>query len=169
MFFENFPTMSYKIDDKLIDIKDIFRRVAPLKDFINNETMLEFYTIRAGERPEDVAFTLYNDQHLHWTILVVNKIIDPYNEWYYTNEAIQLLTSERYGAGNEQQIHHYCLTEDPKFIVDWDATKLANGDITAVTNLAHEETENESRQNIKVISPENIGTFVNDFKRIISK
>lgn len=169
MFFDAFPNLGYKIDDKIVSTKDIFRRVSPLKTFLDNDAFLEHYRISAGERPEDVAFALYKDPTLHWTILLTNNIIDPYNEWYYTPDAIQKLSTQRYGAGNEQQIHHYCDNEDREYIVDWDAAKLANGDIIAVTNIEYEEQENDKRQLVKVIQPQYIGDFINEFKRLIIK
>lgn len=169
MFFDSFPNIGYKIDDEIITTTDIFRRVAPLKTFLDNDTFMEHYRLTAGERPEDVAFALYKDPELHWTILLTNNIVDPYNEWYYTPDAIRKLTAQRYGAGNENQIHHYCDNEDREYIVDWDATKLANGDIIAVTNLEFEDSENDKRQLIKVIQPAFIGDFIQEFKRLIIK
>lgn len=169
MFFDAFPNLGYKIDDKILTTKDIFRRVAPLKTFLDNDLYLEHYRLRAGERPEDVAFALYKDPKLHWTILLTNNIVDPYNEWYYSPEAIKLLAAQRYGAGNEHQIHHYCDNENREYIVDWDAAKLANGDIIAVTNLEYEELENDKRQLVKVIQPKYIGDFIQEFKRLIAR
>lgn len=170
MFFDAFPNIAYKIDDALVATKDIFRRVAPLKNFLDNDMFLEHYRITAGERPEDVAFALYKDPSLHWTILLSNNIVDPYNEWYYTPDSIKKLAAQRYGAGNEHQIHHYCeIIGDDEFIVDWDPARLANGEIVAVTNLEYEDKENDKRQLIKVIQPQFIGDFIQEFKRLIIK
>ena len=75
MFFDSFPNIGYKIDDEIITTTDIFRRVAPLKTFLDNDTFMEHYRLTAGERPEDVAFALYKDPELHWTILLTNNIV----------------------------------------------------------------------------------------------
>lgn len=175
MFFSKFPKLNYKIDfnnngfgSQVITV-DIFRRVAPLDKFIVNELFLEDYVIKAGERPEDVAFHLYGDPEYHWVLLVINNIIDPYNEWYYTPEQLWSLVTQRYGAGNENATHHWARYDNPLICQDYDAASVASGDLFEVTHLEHEQFENDARQNIRVLHPRYLNDFVNEFYRLMKQ
>jgi len=169
MFFKQFPKLAYKVGDSLITITDIFRRVVPLEKFIVNETFLEQYTIKAGERPEDIAFTLYGDPQYHWILLLINNIIDPYNEWYYTSDQIKAMVNQRYGEAQANATHHWATTARPEICVDYDPAKVASGEIFEVTHLEHEEIENELRQTIKVLHPRYLNDFVAEFKQLIGR
>ena len=175
MFFSKFPKVNYKIDfnnngfGSQVLVTDIFRRVAPLDKFIVNETFLEDYTIKAGERPEDIAYFLYGDTEYHWVLLVINNIIDPYNEWYYTPEQLEALVEQRYGEGNLNATHHWARYDNPLICEDYDAARVANGELFEVTHLEHEQFENDARQNIKVLHPRYLNDFVNEFNRLIQK
>jgi len=148
-------------------ITDIFRRVAPRDQFIVNESFLDQYTIKSGERPEDIAYFLYGNAKYNWVILLVNNIVDPYNEWYYTEEQLQALVTQRYGTGNENATHHYAVYDTPLICSDYDADLVASGDLFEVTHLEHERFENDSRQNINVLHPKYLNDFISEFKRLI--
>ena len=120
--FKNFPQFGYALDSRLIVATDIFRRVA-LSDIAINELLLTKYTIEAGQKPEDVADILYDDPKLYWVVLLVNNIIDPYNEWYFTPEQIRSLVEDKYGVGNSGNTHHYIVADNPLVCVQYDAQK----------------------------------------------
>lgn len=169
MFFQQFPRIAYRIDDSLITVTDIFRRVAPLDKFIVNEAFLEKYQIKAGERPEDIAFELYGDPEYHWILLLINNIIDPFNEWYYTPEQIVAQAKQRYGEDSVNATHHWATAARPEICVDYDPAKVASGEIFEVTHLQHEEIENDLRQSIKVLHPRYLNDFVAEFKQLIRR
>jgi len=169
MFFKQFPKLLYPFDDSREVVTDIFRRVAPRDKFIVNEFYLDKYSLQAGERPEDVAYKLYGDPEYHWILLLINNIIDPYNEWYYTDEQILRMVEQRYGAGNANATHHWATTERPEICVDYDADLLASGDIFEVTHYEHEIIENEARQEINVLHPRYLNNFLSEFKQLIKR
>jgi len=175
MFFEHFPKILYKIDEKndgnesLITLTDIFRRVAPKDSFIVNEAFLEEYTIKSGERPEDISFFLYNNAKYHWVILLINNIIDPYLEWYYTEEQLEALVEKKYGAGNANATHHFALYDSPLICSDYNAALITAGEMFEVTHLEHERFENDSRQTIKVLQPRYLNDFITEFKQLINE
>lgn len=171
MFFDYFPKFLYNLqsntvtNDGFITVTDIFRRVAPQDKFIVNETYLETYTIKAGERPEDIAYDLYGDPEYHWVLLIINNIIDPYNEWYYSPEQLYALVEQRYTKPNDT--HHFALVSNPLICSDYDEALIASGELVEVTHLEHEELENDARQEIKVLHPRYLKDFVSEFKRKI--
>lgn len=168
MFFNYFPRMLYPFDPKKEVVTDIFRRVVPRDKFIVNEMFLDRYTLRSGERPEDIAYQLYKDPEYHWVILLINNIIDPYNEWYFTPEQLQAMVKQRYGAGNENEIHHYALAARPLICSDYNPTQIASGELIPITHLEHEELENEARQEILLLRPVHLNDFVQEFKLLVA-
>jgi len=164
--FKDFPTLGYISDKSVVTVKDIFRRVSINENSLNNYS-LEYYTIQDGEQPEDVAYKLYGDQKLYWTILLANDIIDPYNDWYVSSDVLEDYTKLKYGENFLNVHHHWVLPERPEICVEYDADKLASGEILPITNLEHEEILNDARQEIKVVSRIQIDEFVKEFKNKI--
>ena len=164
--FKHFPNFGYALDGKIVAVTDIFRKIR-LSEFANNELLLVEYTIEAGQTPEIVADILYYDPKLFWTILLVNDIVDPYNEWYLSQEDLALLVEQKYGAGNSGNTHHWITIDNPLVCVEYNSAKLAAGEIKEVSHLEHEQFENDARQNISVVNPKFIQDFISEFKRLI--
>lgn len=165
--FERMPKLGYIVDKRVITMTDIFRRVAPIVEATNQFT-LEHYTILDGEWPEDVAYKLYGDPKLYWTVLLVNNILDPYNDWFVPSEVLEEFTKEKYGDGQVDAHHHWVLPERKTVCVEYDAAKLAAGEIIQISNKEHEEILNDARQFIKVVAPDQIRDFVKDFEQKIN-
>ena len=166
--FRNFPQIGYVLDNKIVVATDIFRRIK-LSSLAENELLLVDYTNEAGQRPEDVADVLYDDPKLYWTILLVNDIIDPYNEWYFSPDQLEALVEDKYGAGNSGNTHHWITLDNPLVCVQYDSAKLAAGEIKEVSHLEHEQYENDARQDISVVNPKFIQDFLTEFNRLINE
>lgn len=166
--FRNFPQIGYVLDNTIVVATDIFRRIK-LSSLAENELLLVDYTIEAGQRPEDVADVLYDDPKLYWTILLVNDIIDPYNEWYFSPDQLEALVEDKYGAGNSGNTHHWITLDNPLVCVQYDSAKLAAGEIKEVSHLEHEQYENDARQDISVVNPKFIQDFLTEFNRLINE
>ena len=166
--FKLFPTMGYVVDNRVVAVTDIFRKIK-LSSFATNELALVDYTIEAGQTPEEVADILYDDPKLFWTILVINDIVDPYNEWYYSPDDLGLLVEQKYGAGNSGNTHHWITLDNPLVCVEYNSAKLAAGEIKEVSHLEHEQYENDARQNISVVNPNFIQDFIVEFRRLIDE
>ena len=164
--FKFFPNLGYIEGKRIVTVADIFRRVSIVEENLNSYN-LEYYTILDGEQPEDVAYKLYGDPELHWTVLLVNNIVDPYNDWYLTTEVLEEFVKQKYGADFLDTHHHWVLPERPEICVEYDRTKLANGEIIAVTNKEHEEILNDGRQEIRVVNPNQIQDFVKEYRNKI--
>ena len=80
MYFTQFPKMTYDIKgtNEFKLVPDIFRRVKVRGNIANNINLLDKYDLEDGEKPEDVAFKLYNDAEYHWVVLLVNNIKNRY-------------------------------------------------------------------------------------------
>ena len=165
--FKNIPKIGYIFNGSFVTVTDILRRVTPIAE-AKNDLIVEYYEIQSGEQPEDVAYKVYGDAKLHWTILLVNEIVDPYNGWYMSDEVLTEYVEQKYGAGNSGNTHHWILPERPEICVEYNRDKLAAGEILEVSHLEHEEIENDARQNIKLVSNKYIRDFVNEYYQLMN-
>jgi len=94
VYFKRFPksdyTFRYTNSDgeektKTIDIVDIFRKVTFTKESKTNTNNFEYHVLIPGQKPEDIAREVYNDPNMWWVVLLFNDIVDPFNEWLYTD------------------------------------------------------------------------------------
>lgn len=76
-YFENFPTIEYQGRR----VKDITRRSNFVKSIANNPYLYYPYTVKEGERPEDIAEFYYGSVDYVWLVYLANNILDPYYEW----------------------------------------------------------------------------------------
>ena len=76
-YFENFPIIEYQGSR----VRDITRRSAFIKAIANNPFIYYPYTVKEGERAEDVARWYYGSVDYIWVVYMSNNIIDPYYEW----------------------------------------------------------------------------------------
>ena len=76
-FFRKFPLVTYNN----VRVRDMTRRVAIIKNTLNDPLLNLPYTIREGEKPEDVAFGYYGSVDFTWLVLLSNGMMDPYTDW----------------------------------------------------------------------------------------
>lgn len=93
-YFRNFPTIIYNGRE----VRDI-TRVAKIE---NTDTASPYvfypYTITHWLRSDNIAEYYYDDPYNDWLVYLSNKIIDPYYQWYLTNDALHSLIVEKYGS-----------------------------------------------------------------------
>ena len=76
-YFQNFPTIEYNGRR----VKDITRRNNFSRNISNNPYLYMPYTVKQGERPEDIAQHYYGSTDYIWLVYMANKIVDPYHQW----------------------------------------------------------------------------------------
>ena len=95
MYLDNLPKITYNFPDGgfvELEMADIFRRVAFTEETRKNDSNFQLYTIKDGEKPDDVANRFYDDANLWWLILMFNNIIDVENEWPRSVSEVTKLT-----------------------------------------------------------------------------
>lgn len=163
MYFKNFPRIIYTLDGNRTNfiMTDIFRRVISTDNNTLGTLSYDEYDIMDGETPEIVASKVYDNPGLHWIILVVNNIIDPRYDWPLPVNSLISYVTNKYGVGNEYATHHY---------ID------ENGDIVhssfagikyAVTNYTYEEELNETKRRIKILKPNFVAQYIQNFEKVI--
>ena len=168
MYFNTMPLMTYRTPDgKDKKVRDIFNRVA-FKSTIRGRLSLYPYEIQLGDTPEIIAQRVYQNPQYHWLVLLVNEITNPYEEWPKDFEQLETFVKGKYGAGNENAVHHYSIVDsEPELIVDYDAAKIASGEHRAVTNYDYEIELNDEKRKIFLLRNEFVGEFVTQYKKLM--
>jgi hypothetical protein len=92
-YFENFPT----INDEGYNVKDITRRNSFTSIFADNPSLYLPFTVKEGERPEDIANYYYGSTDYTWLVYMANNIIDPYLQWPMAEADFNNYLIEKYG------------------------------------------------------------------------
>lgn len=122
-YFRKLPSFEYvsrlpnaKIGD-YIEVKNLFKKGKLREDIFQNLAFFEKYKIVGDDRPDNVAYELYDDATLDWVVLLSNNILNVQTEWPLTQNSFDAYLREKYGSGlnSEEEIynriyngiHHY--------------------------------------------------------------
>ena len=97
-YFQNFETLVYDVvgDDNPKLFTHILRRVK-INDLVKDNILLyDFYQVKPGEKPEDVAFDFYGSAELHWLVLYANNIVDRYHQWPMSVRGFEEYIKDKY-------------------------------------------------------------------------
>ena len=75
MYFKNFPVEMYQFEGGKALTQDLTRYVEVIDQVRQNASFYQDYIIQHGERPDHVAYKLYNNPQLHWTLYLLNPQI----------------------------------------------------------------------------------------------
>jgi hypothetical protein len=170
MYFKNFNQLTYDFtvptDKSTIveTITDIMQRVQLKISDTDLDILCDRYIVADNVKPEQIAANLYNDPYKHWTVLYINGITNFAAEWPLSQTVLQDYVTKKYGAGNENNIHHYekqpeGVTIDPDFCLS-----VYGEDAIPVTNSNFEDEINERKRFIKVIKPSYIAAFITSYE-----
>ena len=114
-YFRNIPNFEYvnrlpesHNSSEYIEVKNLFKRGKIRDDIFNDVTYFTKYSVKGDDRPDNVAFDVYQDSTLDWVILLSNTIINVQNEWPLTQESFETYLLDKYETyANIQGIHHY--------------------------------------------------------------
>lgn len=136
-FFNKYPLTEYSSDGYTLPIVDITRRCNIIDEFKQNTSEFSTYTIRDGERPEDVSMKFYGTPFLHWVIMLYNNIIDPYYDWPMSSTQFDKYILRKYA--DPFTVKQYVLSNgaiavsDASFLfsyIEIDGSVLTNGNTT---------------------------------------
>jgi hypothetical protein len=109
----NFEYVSRNSNEKNIDdyvvVKNLFKRGKIREDIFENLVFFTEYNIVGDERPDNVAYNVYDNPELDWIILLSNNILNVQSEWPLTQRDFDVVMSEKYGTYENlySGIHHY--------------------------------------------------------------
>ena len=176
-YFERFPLMAYDVagNENYKLLPNILKRVKLRQGIRTGSFLFDNYDVIDGERPEDVAFKLYGDPELHWIVLMVNDITDRYYQWPLTQPQFQEHLEDKYGAGNEDSVHHYENTQASGRTTSNGANDFSHkvevnsddGDPDIITNRQYEQRLQDQYRQIRLLNPQFLDTFVEEFDNLI--
>ena len=195
-YFSEVPDFEYvsrlpdaKISD-YITVKNLFRRGFLREDIFQDLTFFTKYQIRGDDRPDNVAFEIYQDSSLDWLVLMANNVINIQNEWPIANSVFDELMTDKYESYENLigGIHHYETIEvkDASGVVivkaglqvesnysviffDERANELKTITPTIpVTNYQYEEKINEGKRNIYLLKPRFIQVVRDDLEDLMT-
>lgn len=115
-YFRQVPDFDYVSRDpnqrqisEYATVKNLFRRGKLRDDIFGNLSFFTKYKIIGDERPDNVAYKIYNDESLDWIILLSNNILNIQTEWPLPQSVFDEVLIEKYGSYDElyNGIHHY--------------------------------------------------------------
>lgn len=194
-YFRQVPNFEYvstlpgaKIGDYL-PLKNLFKKAKLREDIFQNLAFFEKYQIEGNDRPDNVAYKVYNDSSLDWLILISNNIINVQSEWPLSQDDFEKSMIDKYGSFEAlYEIHHYKTEEvrntqgvvivpaglevDKDYSInfyDYFAGIQYVGSQIAVpvTNYEYEEEQENKKRNIYVLKPSYLNVVLNDLKEIM--
>ena len=195
-YFSEVPNFEYvsrlpdaKISD-YITVKNFFKRGFLREDIFQNLAFFTKYSITGNDRPDNVAFEIYQDSTLDWLVLMANNIVNIQNEWPISNTDFDELMLDKYGSYDTlfNGIHHYETIEvkdarDVKIVnaglkveSDYSVTffdERAGGMRTVtptipVTNYQYEQKVNEDKRNIYLLQPRYLQVVRDDLEDLMT-
>lgn len=161
-YFNSFPLYYTQTPDgENVIIKDFFRRVDVSEIFGNVGVGLVPYFIQIDERPEDVSNKFYGTPLYHWVVLLINEIVDTYEEWPISQLALNNKIAAVYASPYD--IHHYVDTSNG-YTIDYNPS---NQNCQPVLNVEYENAINDAKRTIKVLDPQYVSQFVTQFNTLI--
>ena len=105
-YFQRVPDFNYvsrlpdaKIGD-YIRVKNLFKKGKLREDIFQNLAFFEKYKIVGDDRPDNVAFEVYDDSSLDWVILLSNNILNIQSEWPLPQTDFDRFVLDKYGDYN---------------------------------------------------------------------
>ena len=195
-YFKKLPDFEYvsrlpdsKISD-YITVKNIFKKNELRPDILNDATVFTDYKIKGDDRPDNVAFELYEDSSLDWLVLLCNNIINIQTEWPLLQNDLDRFLLDKYGTYEKlNEVRHYETKEKKDSngvvmvpqglqvasdysITYWDDTirgYAVETDVpNPITNYQYEMDIENRKRNIKVLKGIYLGIVRDDMKELMT-
>ena len=192
-YFRNVPDFEYvsrNADTKNISeyqkVKNLFKRGKLKNDIFNDLTYFTKYQIVGDERPDNVAYNVYNDETLDWVILLANNITNIQTEWPLDHQSYYNFLIDKYGSEEEiHGVHHYetqqvrdtnrtiIVPQGLKVPQDYsiefydsrlDSYTTMSNITTEITNYTYENNIEENKRNIYVLKSVYLNVILNDME-----
>ena len=173
-YFANFPYTTFELNGSQSVVKNILLRARFISEYAPYSDLFEVYEISNGETVQSIANTYYGAATYHWVILIFNEIHDLENEWPRDNYQLDVYCQNKYGNEKNSVMawtdpDGNIVGEIKTFVKDLPWTPPDNpgapGNLyyLPITFVGHEEKLNEEKRIIKIMRPELLGDFVQQF------
>ena len=196
-YFRNIPDFEYvnrtkdgQFISNYTQVKNFFKKGRIREDLFQDLTVFEKYSIKGDDRPDKVAFEIYDDPTLDWVVLTSNNITNVQNEWPLSQKGFEDYILDKYKTHEKlNEIHHYESNEVkdtngviifPKGVRVSAAQSVSyfeplseelvtvNPVSKAVTNYQHEEKINDDKRRIFLIKPIYLNVVFDDLEEMMT-
>ena len=144
--YDKLPVVRYITPQGYRELSDITVRFKVEQTVINEGAYPLNVTINETDRPDIVAHRVYGDSNMHWVLLNMNTMTNPYYDWVLSPQAFENYMSEKYPG--------YTM-----FLTDVTGTKAFEGSFrtndivyaTGVTNPNLQPSVQDSLKNARVV------------------
>jgi hypothetical protein len=195
-YFQRVPDLNYvsrlpdsKIGD-YIRVKNLFKKGKLREDIFQNVAFFEKYKVIGDDRPDNVAFEVYDDASLDWIVLLSNNVLNIQSEWPLPQTDFDRFVLDKYGDYDTlyNGIHHYETEEvknnqgvtivpaglqvDSSYSVSYydffTDQQITTGNISVpVTNYEYEEKIDDNKRNIFLLKPRYLNIVFDDMDDIM--
>ena len=148
-YFSYFPTVKYNNTS----VRDITRRAKSIETLQSNPYLFLPYTVKEGEKPEDIAFNYYGTVDATWLVLLANNMIDPYTDWPMSYDLFVEYLIGKYSALSNKKGYD---------VIAW------LQDTTSFDNILYYYRTSESGIEVKV-SPDTFPALYDDQNNIVER
>lgn len=176
-YFAQFPKIQYDIkgDGNVNVIPDIFRRIKLKNKIRDNLVILDKYDLTDGEKPEDVAFKIYGSVDYYWVVLLVNNVVDRYYDWPMGFQEFEEYVKDKYAEPGA--IHHYEVKQssgrqeglEPEDYTHFIEVNANHQGAQSVSNYEYEQRLQNQKRQIKVLDPDYLSSFIEEFEKLIRR
>ena len=195
-YFRRLPDFEYvsrlpdaRIGD-YIRVKNLFKKGKIREDIFENLAFFTKYKIVGDDRPDNVAFEVYEDSSLDWLVLTCNNVLNIQSEWPLPQQQFDNYVLDKYGDYDTlyNGIHHHETVEEKNsqgvtivpaglevqsnysvsyydYFIDSQVTK--NNLVVPITNYEYEEKLENNKRNIFLLKKDYIGIILNDMEGIM--
>lgn len=168
-----------------IQVKNLFKRGKLREDIFQDLTYFTKYKVVGDDRPDNVAYKVYDNQYLDWVVLLSNNIINYQNEWPLTQQSFTNylyskylndtnLNAVRYYKTNEvrDSIGRIVVPAGIKVPSNYSITyydsginrEVTSSSIVEVTNYEYEIEIDDAKRNIYLLKPDYISIITKDIE-----
>ncbi len=172
-----------------ITVKNLFKRGKLREDIFGNLQFFTKYKIIGNERPDNVAYKVYDDETLDWVVLLSNNILNVQTEWPLSQQGFDNFLLEKYGSYDQiYAIHHYETNEikntngiliipaglqvpsnfTTTYYDDILGRQVTQRNFTrGITNFDYEQKLQDDKRNIFILKPTYLNVVFNDMEEIM--
>lgn len=175
-YFNEFPIIKYNlsgVNGNTIDVTDIWRKVKVRSKIANNVALFDNFDVPEGDSPETVAYKVYGDAEYFWVVCLMNNIVNRYYDWPLDEYSFQQYVKDKYD--NPQGVHHFELVQssgrqegegpaDYSHLIECNETDEG---AQSVSNVEYERRLQDKKRQIKLLQPNYLNNFIDEFRRLI--
>lgn len=183
-YFRPFPLINYDLKKNKNNtvLTNIMTRFKIVESFQRQEAVYYDYSVKEGERADQIAFKYYDDASLDWVIYIVNNIVDPEFDWPLDRTSLESYIAKKYGSVSTamSQTHHYeqivttqsvlfdgTIIPEETYEIDLQTyNTLAEADKRIVTSYEYETEQNDNKRQIKLLSSDFLIPLLNQVENI---